>query len=170
MNQKFEWLTAVETAKWLRKALRKAFPGVKFRVNGSRGTGYGYYDVRWTGGPSYDEVKEITRGFEGTHFGTDEHGNQDIEFSVPTFLGVAEDGRPVRSGMRGIALQRDVPEEEIEANVAILRAEWGFTGPEHNLRNAAEMMARGSEVPRALQYYPLTKETNQVTTKENDDA
>ena len=154
MTQETVRLTAPETAKWLRKALRKTFPGVKFSVTGSRGTAYGYYDVRWTGGPSRDEVDEVTRPYRGSYF----DGMQDMEVRIKTYLGMTDDGSPVESGMRGIALQREVPEEEITANIDILRNEWGFVGPAYNLRNVAEMMAKGVEVPRALSYYALTKE------------
>ena len=147
-------LSATDSAKWLRKDLRKAFPGTKFQLTGSRGTGYGYYDCRWTGGPSEEEVREIVRPYQGSYF----DGSQDLEVGIATAVGIASDGGVLRSGMRSVSTRRDPSDAELAAATDTLRTLWGFTGPEHSLRMAADMVARGAEVGAAIQYWPLSKD------------
>tara|TARA_R110002110_G_scaffold58091_11_gene165268 strand:- start:915 stop:1376 length:462 start_codon:yes stop_codon:yes gene_type:complete len=147
-------LSPTDAARWLRKDLRRAFPGCKFSLNGSRGTGYGYYDCRWTGGPTEAEVREIVRPYVGSYF----DGMTDCEVGIATAVGIAGDGTVLRSGMRSILTRRDPSEAELAAAADTLRTLWGFTGPEHSLRMAADMVARGAEVGAAIQYWPLTKD------------
>ena len=85
-------LSPTDAARWLRKDLRKAFPGCKFSLTGSRGTGYGYYDCRWTGGPSEEEVREIVRPYQGSYF----DGMTDCEVGIATAVGIASDGGVLR--------------------------------------------------------------------------
>lgn len=61
-------LSAAESSRLLRKALRRAFPLARFSVRMSRGTGYGNCHVAWTGGPTGDEVRSVTDHFEGQGF------------------------------------------------------------------------------------------------------
>lgn len=56
-------LTATETAREIRKLLAIAFPGVKFSLRCSRGTGYGYYDLSWSGGPREQRVWDLCHAF-----------------------------------------------------------------------------------------------------------
>jgi len=154
-NQETTRLTAAETAKLLKKQLRTAFKGTKFSVTGSRGTGYGYYSVSWTGGPSSDAVREITRPFEGSSY----NGMEDIEEYNKTFLGFDAEGRPLESGMRGIALSRETTEEEIAAAMAELARE-GFTRETYpgSLDSAARSMARGTECLLAARHNHLPRD------------
>ena len=147
-------LSPTDAAKWLRKDLRKAFPGTKFSLNGSRGTGYGYYDCRWTGGPTEAEVREIVHPYQGSYY----DGMTDCEVGVATAVGIASDGAVLRSGMRSISTRRDPSDAELAAATDTLRTLWGFTGPAHNIEMAADMVARGAEVGAAIQYWPLTKD------------
>ncbi len=55
----------VAIAKTIRANLRAAFPGVKFSLTGSRGTGYGWYSLAWTNGPTDDAVTAVVRATEG---------------------------------------------------------------------------------------------------------
>jgi hypothetical protein len=48
--------TATATAAHLRRQLRQAFPGVRFRVRLGRGAQRARFTVRWKGGPSRTEV------------------------------------------------------------------------------------------------------------------
>lgn len=60
--------TVKETAVAMRRELRDAFPGVRFSVRMSRGTGYGWLAVVWEDGPTRKEVEAITRGFQSLAF------------------------------------------------------------------------------------------------------
>ena len=73
-----------ESAKRLRKALRAAFPGVKFRLTMSRGTAWGSYTLAWDGGPSGEEVSRIARPFEGKDFDgmTDSTIYRDVDSAI----------------------------------------------------------------------------------------
>lgn len=52
----------------IRKALKEAFPGIKFSVRGSSYSMGASTTVSWVDGPSDKAVKEITDQFEGTSF------------------------------------------------------------------------------------------------------
>lgn len=56
-------LTPKETAVHIRKALRAAFPGTKFSLTNSTGTGYGYMHLTWTDGPTSAAVEPVVQPF-----------------------------------------------------------------------------------------------------------
>ncbi len=60
--------TTVETAAAMRKALRNAFPGVKFSVRLARGTAYGWINVDWTDGPTAGQVEIVISGFRSERY------------------------------------------------------------------------------------------------------
>ncbi len=62
------YLTAAETAKYVRQALRDNFPGVKFSVRSSTYSGGASISVRWTDGPSTRQVDPVLNQFEGANF------------------------------------------------------------------------------------------------------
>lgn len=51
--------TPAETAKLIRADLKRAFPGVKFSVTSRSFANGNSVDIRWTLGPSHDEVRAI---------------------------------------------------------------------------------------------------------------
>jgi hypothetical protein len=62
--------TTKETAEFIRQALKAAFPGVKFSVRTSYASMTSSTGVRWTDGPTTQEVDRVTdrftsRGFDG---------------------------------------------------------------------------------------------------------
>lgn len=59
------YLTATETAKLVRTALKSAFPGVKFSITTKHHTSV---RVTWKDGPSSAEVKKIACQYEGGSF------------------------------------------------------------------------------------------------------
>ncbi len=65
---KTEYLSVAETAKLVRKALAKAFPGVKFSVRSESYSGGCSVNVRWTDGPLTREVETVAKMFEGKRF------------------------------------------------------------------------------------------------------
>jgi len=54
----------VQIAKDARKAIRAAFPGLKFSLTGSTGTGYGWLHLSWTDGPTDRRMTEIVSEFD----------------------------------------------------------------------------------------------------------
>lgn len=61
-------LDTKETAAAMRARLKQEFPGVKFSVRMSNGTGYGWLSVSWEDGPLDRTVKAITDTFESSRF------------------------------------------------------------------------------------------------------
>jgi len=59
---------AAEAAKLIRAELKKAFPNVKFSVRSNNYAGGDSVYVRWTDGPVWDAVTEITRKYQYGHF------------------------------------------------------------------------------------------------------
>lgn len=56
-------LSPTDTAKAMRAALKVAFPGTKFSLRNSRGTGWGYMDLFWTDGPAVFDVEFVLAPF-----------------------------------------------------------------------------------------------------------
>lgn len=77
-----KYLSATDTAKLIRAALKAGFPGVKFSVRARRGSAI---DITWTDGPYDKDVARITDRYRGADF----DGMQDM--SIPrssTLLGL----------------------------------------------------------------------------------
>ena len=62
------YLSVAETAKFVRKALKEAFPGQKFSVKSRTYSGGGSIDVDWEDGPTVREVDPIVKQYEGGGF------------------------------------------------------------------------------------------------------
>jgi len=62
------YLTAAETAKYLRKAIKARWPHTKFSVRSRTYAGGASIHVRWTDGPADDEVTPVLNRFEGARF------------------------------------------------------------------------------------------------------
>lgn len=58
----------IEASKNIRIELKRAFPGITFSVKTSRFSGGDSIDVRWTDGPTKDEVKKITDKYQEGYF------------------------------------------------------------------------------------------------------
>ncbi len=63
-----QYLTCAETAKLLRQALAREFPGTKFSVRSSVYSMGASIDVRWTDGPAYKKVNAVCDQFESADF------------------------------------------------------------------------------------------------------
>jgi hypothetical protein len=77
-----EWLTAADTAKLVRQALKRAFPNVKFSVRSDTYAGGASVRVRWTDGPTTSQVDEVA----GAYAGADFDGMIDLKVSVQRWL------------------------------------------------------------------------------------
>jgi Large polyvalent protein associated domain 29 len=63
-----EYLSCAETAKLLRAALKRAFPGVKFSVRSDTYSGGASIRVGWTDGPTTQDVDRIAQQYAGADF------------------------------------------------------------------------------------------------------
>lgn len=62
------YISTTETAKLIRKELKKNFPGIKFSVRSSQYAGGSSIDVSWIDGPNEPVVSSIVKRFEGASF------------------------------------------------------------------------------------------------------
>jgi hypothetical protein len=63
-----EYLSCAGTAKLLRQALKRTFPGVKFSVRSDVYAGGASIDVSWTDGPTAQAVKALGDEYAGADF------------------------------------------------------------------------------------------------------
>ena len=70
-----KYISAVNTAKLIRKALKESFPSVKFSVRTSTYSGGASVRVAWTDGPTEKQVSRVAGVFEGATF----DGMQDLK-------------------------------------------------------------------------------------------
>lgn len=104
-----------ETAAELRKALKARWPGVRFSVRMSTGTGHGWLRVGWTDGPPEEAVRAVCHGFQSAQF----NGMTDGYDRVEPKLYAAPDGSLVehRWSCDGVNTHRRYS-DEAEANAA----------------------------------------------------
>lgn len=76
------YLSAAETAKLVRAALKRSFPGVKFSVRSENYSGGCSVNVGWIDGPLTREVEPIAKMFEGKRF----DGSIDMGWSASLWL------------------------------------------------------------------------------------
>lgn len=99
LTQARRYLSCAETAKLVRKALKEAFPEVKFSVRSSNYAGGASIRVGWVDGPKTDQVEAIARTFSGASF----DGMQDLKTSNTH----AMNGQPVRFGSDYVFCDRE---------------------------------------------------------------
>ena len=63
-----KYLSCADTAKLVRKALKEAFPGVKFSVRSDTYSGGASIRVRWVDGPADCQVEPVVSAFQGGYF------------------------------------------------------------------------------------------------------
>lgn len=68
MSLTYESISVTETAKLIRAALKRAFPGVRFSIRSERYAGGASVDVEWSGTPPRRQVMEIARSYQGKNF------------------------------------------------------------------------------------------------------
>jgi|SRR5215469_3388635 len=66
--------SVAESAQFIRKALKAAFPSITFSVRSSSYSGGGHVTVSWFDGPTSKAVEEVCKSFEGSTF----DGMQDL--------------------------------------------------------------------------------------------
>lgn len=89
------YLSAAETAKLIRGALKRSFPGVKFSVRSKTYSGGASINVDWTDGPTDRMVAAVTGQFAGGRF----DGSIDLKIGVSHWL--KPDGTAVVASSQG---------------------------------------------------------------------
>ena len=79
---KATYLSCAETAKLIRAALKRAFPGVKFSVRSDVYSGGASINVKWSDGPTGEMVEAVAGAFQGGRF----DGSIDLAFGVTHWL------------------------------------------------------------------------------------
>jgi hypothetical protein len=115
-----KYISQVETNKMMRKALKDAFPGVKFSVRGHDSSSR----VIWEDGPSEDAVNKVVQQFRGASF----DGMIDLESPVSHMV----NGEEVHYGSKYIFTERKVGEASRVEALAWLHAH-GFEGLEDSV-------------------------------------
>jgi hypothetical protein len=64
----YEYLSVKDTAKIVRGALAKAFPGIKFSVRSETYSGGASINVQWTDGPTAQMVDNVVQAYRGKDF------------------------------------------------------------------------------------------------------
>ena len=102
------YITATETAKLARAALKAAFPGVRFSVRTDSAI-----RIDWIDGPPLEAVDKIAKRYAGSYF----DGMSDYQGSMFHTL----DGEPVSLGSSFVFTSRDLSAEALEAAIAKAR-------------------------------------------------
>ena len=68
MSATSTYLSCADTAKLLRAALKREFPGVKFSVRSHTYAGGASIDVGWTDGPRSEDVRKVSQLYSGADF------------------------------------------------------------------------------------------------------
>lgn len=132
------WLTTAETAKLLRKALKAAFPGVKFSVRSDVYSGGSSIHVRWTEGPFEDEVERVAKVFEGKGF----DGSIDLAYYIDHYIDA--DGNVGVLGSRGTEGSMGVVpgwSNELPAGAELVHLGAGFVFCTRDIHNEAQKLA-----------------------------
>lgn len=116
------YISATDTAKLVRKALKENFPSTKFSVRTTQYAGGASLDVNWTGGPTTPKVDAVVKNFEGSE--PDASG----DFCDPVIH--EKDGQRIHYGARHILTMRmitqatyDTIQTEVLASMSMTPAE-----------------------------------------------
>lgn len=141
-----EYVTAAGTAKLIRAALKRGFPGVRFSVRSHAYSGGASIDVAWTDGPTARMVEAVAGQFAGGRF----DGSIDMKIGVRHWL--MPDGTATvastngTEGSRGCIPAQQEPAPHPDARLVHFCADFVFC----NRRHSAELIARVLERWRAL--------------------
>lgn len=118
-----EYVSCAETAKIIRKALKSAFPGIKFSVRSQTYSGGASIDVNWTDGPSQKTVDRVVKLYQAAGF----DGMEDYKYSRDHWR--LPDGSIVLRSVEGHygSERREIEAPCPEAVVVRLGADYIFT-------------------------------------------
>ena len=106
------YVSTTDTAKLIRRALKEAFPEIKFSVVSEKYSGGSSIRVRWTDGPSLKQVQAIAGTFQGGSF----DGMTDCQGYRRHLM----DGRPVAFGGTFVFCHREVSADKLSEAAAII--------------------------------------------------
>lgn len=133
----WRWVTPAETAKLVRKELKRSFPGTKFSVR----TDGNALNVSWMEGPTGKAVDEALAPYKGGRF----DGMIDLAYSVKSWLrpdGTAfHASSPGTAGSRGVHEGYDFEAPEPDAELVIFGAKYIFTKRYYRLETVLEAAA-----------------------------
>ena len=119
------YVSATDTAKLVRTALKEKFPATKFSVRTTKYAGGASLDVNWTGGPTTPKVDAVVKNFEGTE--PDASG----DFTDPVIH--EKNGQRIHYGARHILTMRMITQASYDVIKAEVLASLGMTFAEvHN--------------------------------------
>ena len=128
-----KYLSCAETAKLVRAALKKAFPGVKFSVRSHVYSGGASINVGWVDGPKTKAVEAVAGAYSGGGF----DGMIDMAYSVDSWLypdgSVSMASSPGTSGSMGIYSPYDHEAVEPGAERVRFGAKYIFCERENSL-------------------------------------
>lgn len=112
-----KYLSAADTAKLIRAALKEAFASIKFSVRSKTYSGGASIDVRWIDGPTAHQVEAIAKKFEGASFDgmTDSMSYRDAQL----------DGERVHFGANFVFCNRDDSERAIAGAIRRVCSRFG---------------------------------------------
>lgn len=153
-----QYISAAETAKLIRAALKRHFPGVKFAVKSSKYAGGASINVDWIDGPTRGQVQAVAGNYQGGRF----DGMIDMAYSVTHYL--MPDGSamvaksPGSAGSGGVAPSFENPEPHPDAERVHFLADHVFCNRRHSaglVFRALAAVARkwGGFDPEALEVY-----------------
>lgn len=122
-----DYISAVDTAKLLRKHLKARFPGTTFSVRTRKYAGGASIDVRYEDGPPFSEVEPVAKMYAGATF----DGMRDLKEYHSRFL-AGEDGQPreVHFGADFVFVNRDYSLPVMTETVRKVADRWGVEPPE----------------------------------------
>jgi hypothetical protein len=133
-----KYLTCAETAKLLRKVLKKEFPGIKFFVRSHTYSMGASIDIDWMDGPTADQVDNVVKVYEGKDF----DGMIDLGCYISHWLNpdgsVTLASSPGTEGSRGTIPGFDYPAAHPNAILVSLGADYIFTDRAVSLEMAKE--------------------------------
>ena len=154
-------ISRTETAKLIRKSLKKAFPGVKFSVRSTSYSGGGSIDTTWVDGPTETQVKEIIFAYDGKGF----DGMIDLSYYYDSWL--MPDGSVSIAKCRHLDIDNPPPAPEAE----LVHFSCGYNGykrlhsPELVKRVAAEVSEQiGWDAPEIIETTSYWSKSKQVPT------
>jgi hypothetical protein len=148
-----EYLSCAETAKLVRAALKKAFPGIKFSVRSDVYSGGASIRVKWVDGPSEKAAKAVAGVYAGGGF----DGMIDMAFSVDSWLmpdgSAAFASSPGTSGSMGVYAPYDHDAPAPGAKKVRFGADFVFCDKEWSVETFSAAVAKvcddyGIEIPK----------------------
>lgn len=111
------YVTAKDTAVLVRGVLAEEFPDTKFSVKTDKYAGGASLRVRWTDGPTKQEVEEFAKTFQGASF----DGSTDMKSHHRTAIDVGGEVREVQTFADFVFCDRDLSDELIDRLTPAIR-------------------------------------------------